>query len=107
MIQAFAVWISGYSLGNNAEELIDYYNHYSTKTKDNGTDKDNNEEYPEGTAAWYDLIYHAFLTMHSYMLFTFIMFMGYFFSWWFAVFHPVSEVCDVEEYDSSKYSGLD
>lgn len=42
MVQAFAVWISGYSLASNVDELVDYFNHYQDKTDKTVTDDDGN-----------------------------------------------------------------
>merc|ERR1711998_111568 len=40
MVRALAVWISGYALGSNVDELIDFFNHYEDKFDQNADVKD-------------------------------------------------------------------
>lgn len=52
MVSAFAVMISGYSLGENAVEMISYFDHYYDKTTNEQTKKDDaSYEAPKGEAA--------------------------------------------------------
>lgn len=34
IVLAVATWISGYSMASNADELLDFFNHYDDKTDD-------------------------------------------------------------------------
>lgn len=107
MIQAFGVWVSGYSLASNVDELVDFFNHYSDKTNDEGTDKKDGDADPHGTAIEHDLFFHGITTFYSWFLYSFIMFGGYYFAYYFGKFYPVSETCDVTASDAANYGSFD
>ena len=107
MIQAMAVLIAGDNLGLHADKRIDYFDDYDNDTKTDGTSKRTGEKYMETFAAYFDLGYHAMTLMYSWVVFTWIAVGGFLFSWMYAVFHPVSETCDLSDVDSSKYDGIE
>merc|ERR1719482_1112004 len=47
-------WISGLSLGDSADELLGFFDNYSSKTKTEANDADGDAD-PDGTAIQYDL----------------------------------------------------
>lgn len=94
MIQAFSLWVSAYSIGGNVDELVDFFNHYDDDTSKDADTKKDSDPYVTGSATQWDLFYHAITTFYTWVLYSFIMFGGYYFSWYFAKFHPVSENCD-------------
>ena len=105
IVFSIAVWISGYSLASNADELLDYFNNYDQYTDDEASTKTNNTRDPEGTAIVYDLGYHVLTIFGADLVFEAV----YIGAWWFADkfkgFHEV-HACDVNDYDSSQYSGI-
>lgn len=44
--------------------------------------------------------------MYSYVLYSFMMVGGYYYSWYFMKFYPVPETCDIDTYDASDYSSF-
>ena len=105
IVFSIAVWISGYSLASNADELLDFFNNYDQYTDDEASTKTNNTRDPEGTAIVYDLGYHVLTIFGADLVFEAV----YIGAWWFADkfkgFHEV-HACDVNDYDSSQYSGI-
>lgn len=55
----------------------------------------------------FELIYHGITTVYAWGVMTAIMGMGAYFTYYFAKFYPVSENCDVDKFESSKYSNLE
>jgi len=39
IVYAVAIWIAGYSMGSGADELLDFFNHYDSKTDDESSTK--------------------------------------------------------------------
>lgn len=58
-------WISGLALGDSAEKLLNFFNEYEQKTRDEATDADNNRD-ADGTAIIYDLAFHFVTLLFSY-----------------------------------------
>merc|ERR1711918_175205 len=54
-------WISGLALGDSAEKLLNFFNEYEQKTRDEASDADGNTD-ADGTAIIYDLAFH-FVTL--------------------------------------------
>merc|ERR1712100_132884 len=71
-------WISGLSLGDSAEELLGFFDNYSSKTKTEGTDSNGNAD-PDGTAIQYDLGFHFVTLLFSYLTISAIAIGGYVF----------------------------
>ena len=101
MILTLGVWISGVTIGDSADELIDWFNHYDTRTKTEKTVDGTIDPY--GTAITYDLTYHAITTVYSFMVLTGIMIGGYVFTFNFASFGGPVQACDIEGIDETKY----
>jgi len=104
MVQTIAVWIAGASLGDNADELLDFFNHYDDNTAT--VDKEDASRPYDQVPSEFDLLFHAITTAGAWVLYTFIMFAGYYFAFYFAKFYPVSETCDLDGFEASKYSGI-
>merc|ERR1711998_810970 len=58
-------WISGLALGDSAEKLLNFFNEYEQKTRDEASDADGNEG-ADGTAIIYDLAFHFVTLLFSY-----------------------------------------
>jgi len=105
-VQAVAVWVSGYSLASNVDEIVDYFDHYADKVDKEADTKTNSDPYVTGSAIEHDLFFHGITGAYSWVIYTFIMVGGYYFAWHFGKFYPVSEdTCDVS-YDASDYASF-
>lgn len=69
MLVGFGHLLSGYSLGCVSEELIDWFNYYDDKERNEGTgDKGNNSDPdPIGTASKYDIPYHLVVSIYGWI----------------------------------------
>lgn len=72
--------VGGFSLGDVADELITWFDHYAEngRTKQEYTNPDGQQD-PDGTAAQYDIIYHYVTLLFGYVVFTAITVGGYIF----------------------------
>lgn len=100
------IWISGWTLGNSADELLGWYDNYADKTKTEGTDKKTGDVDIDGTAIENDLLYHSITAGYSYVVLTAIMVGGYIFTYNFATFTAPLAACDLENVDKSKYAPI-
>lgn len=106
MIQAVTVWVAAASLGGNVDELVGFFDKYDDEVDKTTTDKTTGDLENYGVSLVHDLIYHGVTTVYAWTVYTFIMMAGYYFTYYFAKFHPVSETCDVDGYETSKYSSI-
>merc|ERR1711975_125172 len=74
-------WISGLSLGDSAQELLGFFDNYSSKTKSEAREKGTNDVDPDGTAIEYDLLFHFITLLFSYMTISAIAVGGYIFGY--------------------------
>ena len=88
MTLATATWVSGQALADNADELLDWFNHYHDKTKNEADTKVNSVVDEDGTAITYDLTYHTVTLVYAYIVFTTIIGGGYYFFSLFSEFKP-------------------
>lgn len=105
MVLAFATWVAGHSLSDNADELLNWFDHYADDTKTEGDDKTTSVVDEDGTSILYDLVYHSTTLVYAYTVFTTIIMGGYWFAMNYMKFKPV-ENCDLGSVDNSKYSNI-
>merc|ERR1719389_671531 len=107
MIMAFSTWIAAYTLGETADELIGWFDQYADDTKKEGTDKDDGEADKDGTAIYYDLLYHSITAGYSYIVLSVIMVGG---GWFFNEFNAFSvtlgDDCKLDNVSTSTYSSI-
>jgi hypothetical protein len=105
MILAFATWTAGHSLADNADELLNWFDHYADDTKTEGDTKQTSVLDEDGTSILYDLVYHSTTLVYAYTLFTTIIMGGYWFAMNYMKFKPV-ENCDMGNVNTAKYSNI-
>lgn len=107
MIFAFGTWISAYTLGSTADELIGWFDEYSDKTKTEGTDTNTNEVAVDGTSIEVDLLYHSITALYSYVVLSSMWLGGY---WFVNNFSPygvyLGPDCDLDQVSASTYSSV-
>jgi hypothetical protein len=107
MVMAFGAWISAYVLGETADELIGWFDQYSDDTKTEGRDKTDGDYDTDGTAVYYDLLYHSITAGYAYVVLSAMMVGG---GWFFNEFNNIDYVlpdsCDLDKSSASTYSGL-
>jgi len=98
MVVALAVAISGYALGENAVELISYFDHYDDKTGNEADKKtDSSDDDADGTAATQDvLVSHLITVVYGYFVLSAISLGGFIFTSSFIGFEDGFE-CDLQE----------
>jgi hypothetical protein len=98
MVVALGVAITGYALGENAVELISYFDHYSDKTNNEADQKtDSSSVDAAGTAATQDLVVsHLITALVSYSVLTAISLGGFIFTTSFIGFDDGFD-CDLQE----------
>jgi len=74
-------WISGLSLGDSAQELLGFFDNYSSKTRNEAREKGTFDYDPDGTAIEYDLLFHFITLLFSYMTISAIAVGGYVFGY--------------------------
>lgn len=105
MLMATTTWVAGCALSDNADELLDWFNHYQDDTKTEADTKVNSIVDEDGTAITYDLVYHSTTLVYAYTVFTTIIFGSYYFMHHYGQFKPVQN-CDLENIDSAPFAGL-
>lgn len=105
-ILALGVWISAWTMGDTADELLNWFNEYQDKTDNEGTTKTNNTPDLDGTAFEKDLLYHSLTTAYSYIVLTAIMVGGYVFTFNFYTFFPVASDCAITDASASTYEPI-
>lgn len=104
MLRALGIWITGYILGNSADELLTWFAQYENDTKTEGTDKTTGDVDPDGTSIQYDLFYHSITALYSYIVLVAISVGGFIFSANFASWGgPVSN-CELKN-EAAKFAG--
>jgi hypothetical protein len=105
MVMALGTWISGYTLGVSADDLLDWFNSYEDKTDDEHTN-DDGERDPDGTSARWDLLYHAITAGYAFVVLTAIEVGGVIFGFTFGTFGGPIPDCDVKDAEPSAYVGI-
>lgn len=107
MVMAFGAWISAYVLGQTADELIGWFDQYADNTKTEGRDKEDGDYDADGTAIYYDLLYHSITAGYAYIVLSAMMVGG---GWFFNEFNNIDYVlpdtCELDKSSASTYSGL-
>jgi hypothetical protein len=97
MVMAFGTWISAYTLGQTADELIGWFDQYADDTKKEGQDKEDFDYDKDGTAIYYDLLYHSITAGYAYIVLSVIMVGG---GWFFNNFSPfnvsLGDTCNLD-----------
>lgn len=107
MVMAFSTWISAYTLGETADELIGWFDQYADNTKTEGRDKEDGDYDKDGTAIYYDLLYHSITAGYAYVVLTVIMLGGGWFFNSFPLFKAnLGDTCDLSKVSSSTYSSI-
>ena len=104
-VMGIATWISGFAVADNADELLDWFNHYADDTDKEADTKQNSIVDEDGTSIFYDFIYHTVLIVGVDFLYSIIT-LGSHYMWeQFGEFKPV-QACDLNDFSSSNYSGF-
>lgn len=103
MILAMGVAISAWTMGDVADNLLDWFNLYQDDTDKEGTTKTDSVADLDGTAFEQDLIYHSVTAAYSYIVLTAIMVGGYVFTFEFYKFFPVASDCEITDVSASTY----
>lgn len=112
MIISLGNVITGFTLGDVADELLTWFDEYDNDTKTEGTDKTNGRVDLSGTSAEQDIIQHFVVTIYGFLVLLAISIGGNAFSDSFFAnlfddgFGVTSASCDVTLADASLYSGL-
>jgi hypothetical protein len=102
MVIGLASIVAGFSLGDVADQLLAWWDSYSTKTWFEGQDKDTGKYDTDGTAAEYDYYYHWGVLGVSYLLFSGITIGGYWFGLQFMKWSdPTEELCQLGKVSST------
>lgn len=103
LLIGIATLISGYALGETAEELISFFGEYDDDEKKEADDKHTGAKYITGTAAQFDLIYHTVIALLGWVVFTVVVIGSHIFH---LVFWTLDDdfTCDILEGD---YSAVD
>lgn len=96
MIAGLGVIISGFSLGDTADELIHWFDEYDDSTDDEGVDKKNGVRDTDGTSSYFDIGYHAGITLYGYITLAAVSVGGYIFAFIFLGFDD-QFTCDLQE----------
>lgn len=96
MIAGLSVLVSGYALGESADELVAFFDDYDDKTKTEGTDKTSGDKDTAGTAAQFDIGYHLGTAVYGYIVLAAISMGGAIFANQFLGFDDTFE-CDLQE----------
>lgn len=105
MILAFGTWISAYTLGQSADELIGFFDKYSDDTSKEGSDKEDPSDVdPDGTSIGYDLLYHSITAGYAYVVLSTIMLGGYWFVNTFSPYTIYLPNCDLDSVSASTYA---
>lgn len=95
LVTALGIVISGFSVSNVANELISFFAEYESENgKEADKKTDSSEEYPEGSAAEADLLYHMALTFYSFSVLAAIGIGGFIFMVTNNPFDDTLLVCD-------------
>jgi hypothetical protein len=102
MVIGFTSIVAGFALGDVADQLVAWWDSYSTKTWYEGQDKDTGKYDVDGTAAEYDYAYHWGVLGVSYVVFSAITVGGYWFANQFMVWSdPTEKLCKLDEVSST------
>lgn len=98
--------ISGWCLGDTANELVSWFDQYDDDTSQEGREKQNpSNRDSDGTGAIYDVLYHFGTTFYAYFVFAAISIVGNIIGYIFIGFNDRFE-CDVESADIDAYQGF-
>lgn len=106
MVLSMGVMISSWTMGDVADELLNWFNKYQDKTGNEGTTKTDNTADLDGTSFEKDLLYHSITTAYSYIVLTAIMVGGYVFTFQFYTFFPVPSDCEITDVSASTYEPI-
>lgn len=97
-----------YSLANTADELVGWFDNYSTKTKTEGSDKDTGKYDADGTAAEKDIQYHLATSLVSFFLFSAIDVGAY---WFYSRYFNINDddafdesACQLDDANRARYA---
>lgn len=99
--------VSGFSLGDTADELITWVAQYDDDTKTEGDDKnDSSADDPDGTSAQQDIILHLVTAFYGYTVISAISLGAYIFAWNFLDIRNggADLQCEVKVRDYSAFS---
>lgn len=106
MVGTIAVVVSGWSLGDVADELVTYFAYYDDDTKTEGDEKtDSSNKDPAGTSAQNDLLNHTVTTFYSYFVFSVISYGATVFMSLFDPLETTTLVCDFNK-TAADYDGV-
>lgn len=97
--------IGGFALGDTADNLLTWWDSYSTKDRNEGQDKDTGKFDPDGTAAEYDFLYHYVTMIFGYLTFGTIAAGGFIFAFTYMKAGPAVN-CDLNAMNSSQINGM-
>lgn len=100
MVVGVNTLIGAFALGDVADNLITWYDHYADDTKTEGDAKDTGVVDLDGTAAKHDILYHYITLGMGYMLFSVIAFGGHYFGMQHMNYLDTIE-CDLNLYDDA------
>lgn len=106
MILAFGTWISAYTIGQSAGELVGFYDQYSDDTNKEGTDKETGKRDPRGTAFAEDILYQTITAAYSYVVLSAMMVGGYWFFMNFNAYTVGLGDCDLDNVSLGTYSNI-
>ena len=98
MIAGLGVIISGFSLGDVADELVQWFNEYDNDTSQEGTDKKSGVRDTEATSDYYDILFHAAITAYGFITLSAVSIGGYIFAFIFIGFED-NFSCDLQDND--------
>ena len=104
-VMAIGIWISGFAIADNADELLDWFNHYDDDTDNEADTKQNSIVDEDGTSIFYDFIYHTVLIVGVDFLYSIVTLGGEYMWDTFGKFKEVQN-CDLGDYSSSTYNGF-
>ena len=70
MLTCFSTVIAGVEIGDNTDPLLSWIESYADDTSKEGTDKNNGEKDPHGTADTWDILLHMAVSAYSYFVFS-------------------------------------
>lgn len=107
MVVGIIMSLIGYSLGNMAEDVIPWSDKYDNDTNKDADKKTNSsDEYPNGSSAEHDIIYHFVTGVGGMFILGMSGILSYFFAWEFLNLGDDGFVCDLDSVDKATYAAI-